>query len=122
MIGEVTDDAKFSYSDTEITLKEALSTWEGTLEGVFKTAAGTEEVKADDGSLYKADSIYVCKHKVAKPRVFIPVFPGTNCEYDSTVHLKEQELRLMSRYSRILLQKISMILWKSLRKPSARHR
>ena len=84
VIGEVTDDAKFSYSDTEITLKEALSTWEGTLEGVFKTAAGTEEVKADDGSLYKADSIYVCKHKVAKPRVFIPVFPGTNCEYDST--------------------------------------
>ena len=84
VIGEVTDDAKFSYSDTEITLKEALSTWEETLEGVFKTAAGTEEVKADDGSLYKADSIYVCKHKVAKPRVFIPVFPGTNCEYDST--------------------------------------
>ena len=57
---------------------------EGTLENVFKTAAGTEDVKADDGSLYKADSIYVCKHKVAKPRVFIPVFPGTNCEYDST--------------------------------------
>ena len=84
VIGEVTDNAKFTYGDTEITLKEALSTWEGTLENVFKTAAGTEEVKADDGSLYKADSIYVCKHKVAKPRVFIPVFPGTNCEYDST--------------------------------------
>ena len=84
VIGEVTDDAKFSYGDAEITLKEALSTWEGTLENVFKTAAGTEDVKADDGSLYKADSIYVCKHKVAKPRVFIPVFPGTNCEYDST--------------------------------------
>ena len=84
VIGEVTDNAKFTYSDTEITLKEALSTWEGTLENVFKTAAGTEDVKADDGSLYKADSIYVCKHKVAKPRVFIPVFPGTNCEYDST--------------------------------------
>ena len=84
VIGEATDDAKFSYGDAEITLKEALSTWEGTLENVFKTAAGTEDVKADDGSLYKADSIYVCKHKVAKPRVFIPVFPGTNCEYDST--------------------------------------
>ena len=83
VIGEVTDNAKFTYGDTEITLKEALSTWEGTLENVFKTAAGTEDVKADDGSLYKADSIYVCKHKVAKPRVFIPVFPGTNCEYDS---------------------------------------
>ena len=84
VIGEVTDNAKFTYGDTEITLKEALSTWEGTLENVFKTAAGTEDVKADDGSFYKADSIYVCKHKVAKPRVFIPVFPGTNCEYDST--------------------------------------
>ena len=84
VIGEVTDNAKFTYGDTEITLKEALSTWEETLENVFKTAAGTEDVKADDGSLYKADSIYVCKHKVAKPRVFIPVFPGTNCEYDST--------------------------------------
>ena len=84
VIGEVTDNAKFTYGDTEITLKEALSTWEGTLENVFKTAAGTEDVKADDGSLYKADSIYVCKHKAAKPRVFIPVFPGTNCEYDST--------------------------------------
>ena len=31
-----------------------------------------------------ADRIYVCKHQVAKPTVFIPVFPGTNCEYDST--------------------------------------
>ena len=74
-----------AYGDTVITLKEALDTWEGTLESVFKTAAGSdEEVQSDDGSLYKADSIYVCKHKVAKPRVFIPVFPGTNCEYDST--------------------------------------
>ena len=39
-----------------------------------------DEVKT---GLYKADSIYVCKNKVAKPTVFIPVFPGTNCEYDS---------------------------------------
>ena len=85
VIGEVTDNAKFTYGDTEITLKEALSTWEGTLENVFKTAAGTEDVKADDGSLYKADSIYVCKHKVARPTVFIPVFPGTNCEYDTAL-------------------------------------
>ena len=33
--------------------------------------------------LYRTEKIYVCKNKVAKPRVFIPVFPGTNCEYDS---------------------------------------
>ena len=42
----------------------------------------SEKQAKDD--LYHAENIYVCKHKVAKPRVFIPVFPGTNCEYDST--------------------------------------
>ncbi|MDO4344777.1 MAG: phosphoribosylformylglycinamidine synthase [Eubacteriales bacterium] len=36
----------------------------------------------EDG-VYKTDRVYICRHKVAKPRVFIPVFPGTNCEYDS---------------------------------------
>ena len=42
-----------------------------------------KEAVIEDG-VYKTKNIYVCKHKVAKPRVFIPVFPGTNCEYDST--------------------------------------
>ena len=39
--------------------------------------------KTVETGLYKADKVYVCKHKVARPNVFIPVFPGTNCEYDS---------------------------------------
>ena len=34
-------------------------------------------------ALYDTKDIYVCRNKVAKPNVFIPVFPGTNCEYDS---------------------------------------
>ena len=37
-----------------------------------------------ENGLYNTKKIYICKHKTAKPRVFIPVFPGTNCEYDST--------------------------------------
>jgi phosphoribosylformylglycinamidine synthase len=41
---------------------------------------GTEAVASE---CYRADSVYVCKNKIAKPVVFIPVFPGTNCEYDS---------------------------------------
>lgn len=82
VIGEVNDVQKFIYGDMEITMEEALNTWMGTLEKVFPTCAaeGKEEVKTD---IYKTDSIYICKHKVAKPKVFIPVFPGTNCEYDS---------------------------------------
>ena len=97
VIGEVTDNGKFSYGNTEITLDEAYKAWTGTLEKVFKTTSGEENdgpvamaVKTADpeatyeNGIYNTKNIYVCKHKVAKPRVFIPVFPGTNCEYDST--------------------------------------
>ena len=97
VIGEVTDNGKFSYGNDEITLDEAYKAWTGTLEKVFKTTSGEEtdgpvamfvktkdpEATYDNG-VYNTKNIYVCKHKVAKPRVFIPVFPGTNCEYDST--------------------------------------
>ena len=84
LIGEVTDDGKFSYGNTVISEKEAEEAWKGTLERVFKTASGEENEKQAKDDLYHAENIYVCKHKVTKPRVFIPVFPGTNCEYDST--------------------------------------
>ena len=86
VIGEVTEDSKFSYGNTEITMEEALHTWKNTLEKVFKTESGEEkeENASLDTKLYDAKEIYVCKNKTAKPRVFIPVFPGTNCEYDST--------------------------------------
>ena len=84
LIGEVTDDGKFSYGNTVITEKEAEEAWKGTLERVFKTTSGEDNEKQAKDDLYHAENIYVCKHKVAKPCVFIPVFPGTNCEYDST--------------------------------------
>ena len=93
VIGEATDDAKFSYGDTEITLKEALSTWEGTLENVFKTAAGTEDVKADDGSLYKADSIYVCKHKWQNHAYSFRYSLEQTASTTAPVHLREQALK-----------------------------
>ena len=97
VIGEVTADGKFSYGNVELTLDEAYNAWTGTLEKVFKTTSGEANdgpaamfVKTADpeatyeNGVYNTKNIYVCKHKVAKPRVFIPVFPGTNCEYDST--------------------------------------
>lgn len=81
-IAQVTEKPAFAYGDVEISIDEALDAWTGTLEKVFPTRAteDKEEVKTD---VYKTDKIYICKHKVAKPNVFIPVFPGTNCEYDS---------------------------------------
>ena len=83
VIGEVTDKAAIEYKDMSIALTEAEEAWTGTLEKVFPTRSNVEQSEINTG-LYKADSIYVCKNKIAKPTVFIPVFPGTNCEYDST--------------------------------------
>ncbi len=83
VIGTVTEEPAFVYGDMKVTMDEALKAWTSKLEKVFATKAvkGTDKVESP---LYKADSIYVCKNKIAKPTVFIPVFPGTNCEYDST--------------------------------------
>ena len=83
VIGEITDDGTFTYGDAVISVEEALNTWKKPLEKVFPTVAVKGGQKLET-PVYNADSIYVCKNKVAKPTVFIPVFPGTNCEYDST--------------------------------------
>ena len=84
VIGEVTDDATFSYGNVTISEAEAENAWKATLEKVFKTNSGAEgqdeEIKT---GLYNTSDIHICTHKIAQPTVFIPVFPGTNCEYDS---------------------------------------
>ena len=82
VVATVNDTQNFNYRDMSIGMEEALSTWTGTLERVFPTRAteDKEEVKTD---VFDTKEIYICKNKVAKPTVFIPVFPGTNCEYDS---------------------------------------
>lgn len=81
-IGQVTDKAAFIYQNIEIDLNEALDAWTGTLEKVYPTRPQTEEL-LPEAKLYDAKQIYTARNKVARPRVFIPVFPGTNCEYDS---------------------------------------
>ena len=82
VVGEVNADQTFRYKDMSIGMDEAINAWTGTLEKVFKTRATEDktEIKTD---VFDTKEIYICKNKVAKPTVFIPVFPGTNCEYDS---------------------------------------
>ena len=82
IIGRVNDTKTFVYDEMTLSMDDAIAAWTGTLEKVFPTIAvdGKEDVKT---GIYEAKEIYVCKNKVAKPTVFIPVFPGTNCEYDS---------------------------------------
>ncbi len=86
LIGEVTDRGALEYGNTVISMEEALEAWTGTLEDVFPTVSGVDQVSVPDETYdvkEKGGKVYVCRHKTAKPHVFIPVFPGTNCEYDS---------------------------------------
>ena len=84
VIGEVNADAVFAYKEVKLTEADAEAAWKEPLEKVFPTNSGAEgqeeTVKSD---VYKASDIHICTHKIAQPTVFIPVFPGTNCEFDS---------------------------------------
>jgi len=82
-LGEVTAEPVFECCGEKIALEEALAVWQRTLEGVFptRTTMPIQVIQAIQPKNF--DSVYLCQHKVAKPHVFIPAFPGTNCEYDS---------------------------------------
>ncbi len=82
-IGEVTATGSFVYGDVTISMKEAVDAWTERLESVFPTKSDVEQTKLTD-DLYDAKKVYVAANKIAKPKVFIPVFPGTNCEYDTS--------------------------------------
>ena len=82
VIGTVTQEPAFVYGSVSIPVEEALAAWKSKLEKVFPTRV-SQEKEPVEAETYHAEHIYVCKNKVAKPTVFIPVFPGTNCEYDS---------------------------------------
>lgn len=84
VIGEVTEDAAFTYRDMEITEADAEVAWKAPLEKVFPTNSGAEgQEEVVEKGLYNASDIHICSHKIAQPTVFIPVFSGTNCEFDS---------------------------------------
>ncbi len=82
-IGRVTADPVFLVDNERIEMDEMLQAWTSRLEDIFPTKSNAEATPMEDKPLYTAKKVYVCKHKVAKPKVFIPTFPGTNCEYDS---------------------------------------
>ena len=86
--GKVLAEPQFVCDEEVISMEEALDAWTGTLEKVFPTRSGVEDKRIDTG-VYDTKDIYVCKHKVARPNVFIPIFPGTNCEYDTTISFRE---------------------------------
>ena len=103
VIGEVTDRGAFEYGNVSIAMDEALDAWMTPLEDVFPTAAG-REAKGNEAALeeklYHSDAVYVCDHKIGQPTVFIPVFPGTNCEYDSARAFERAGAKVVTRVLR----------------------
>ena len=101
VIGEVTDSKAIEYKDVKIALDEAEEAWEETLEKVFPTNSGAEgqDEKVETG-LYDTSDIYICSHKIAQPTVFIPVMPGTNCEYDSAKAFERAGAKVITKVFR----------------------
>ena len=102
VIGEVTDRDGFEYADTQISMGEALQAWTGTLEKVFATKSEESRAQTVDNEPYKTSDIHICSHKIGQPTVFIPVFPGTNCEYDSRKAFERAGARVITRVFRNL--------------------
>ncbi len=87
-IGHTCAEPTITVGDTVLCLDELLAAWKAPLEGIFPTVA-----KAGDGAVEAFSGTAACplvaKSKVARPKVFIPVFPGTNCEYDTEKAFRE---------------------------------
>ncbi|MBC7959064.1 MAG: phosphoribosylformylglycinamidine synthase subunit PurQ, partial [Vallitaleaceae bacterium] len=82
VVGTTQKEKQIQYKEVVMELKDILVSWQGRLEDVFPTQCAPETVETSDVSYFEKQ-IYVCKNKIARPKVMIPVFPGTNCEYDS---------------------------------------
>ena len=93
LLGNVIPEGKIVIdSKVEINLDELIEEWEKPLEKIFPTRKETENchlLPHCNGTEYKKielvereNVISSFSNSIAKPRVFIPVFPGTNCEYD----------------------------------------
>ena len=102
VIGEVTGRDGFEYGNTQISMKEALGAWTGTLERVFATKSAESTDTPVEGKLYDTSDIHICSHKIGQPTVFIPVFPGTNCEYDSARAFERAGAKVITKVFRNL--------------------
>jgi len=83
ILGTTTEEEEITIKNVSIRLDEMIEGWEGTLEKVFPTRVQLKSMPKPDIHSYENRSFAKPEIKIARPKVFIPVFPGTNCEYDS---------------------------------------
>ena len=82
VVGEITEEPVFVYGDETVSAEKLDRLYEDKLENVYSCNI-TKEVKPVENFSYTAQSYPAPAIKCARPRVLIPAFPGTNCEYDS---------------------------------------
>ena len=87
-IGIITSDGKISYNEEEIRLEKLLGIYENKLESIYKCNIENPKTEMDTFS-YKTKTRVAPAIKTAVPKVIIPVFPGTNCEYDSAKVMRD---------------------------------
>ena len=85
VIGEVSNSNILKINTFEFNIEKLLEAWKGTFEELFPTAEEKKMVVEIDSKLNSIQprSIQILKHNLAKPKVFAPIFPGTNCEYET---------------------------------------
>ena len=101
-IGEVTEEPVLAYGDVKIALADAQDAWTGTLEKVFATKSAADSDAKVEEKLFNTSDIHICSHKIGQPTVFIPVFPGTNCEYDSARAFERAGAKVITKVFRNL--------------------
>ena len=101
-IGEVTEEPVLVYGDVKIALADAQDAWTGTLEKVFATKSAADSDAKVEEKLFNTSDIHICSHKIGQPTVFIPVFPGTNCEYDSARAFERAGAKVITKVFRNL--------------------
>ncbi len=87
-IGEITDEPCISFGGEQIALDDLLKTYESKLESVYKCNIENPKTETETFS-YKTEARHAPAIKTAVPKVLIPVFPGTNCEYDSAKAMRD---------------------------------
>lgn len=83
LLGETTDDGSFTLDGKKLAVCDAADKWLGKLESVFPLQSFAKVEMPQEIPLYTKKSGLAPAIKAARPRVFIPVFPGNNCEVDS---------------------------------------
>ena len=83
-LGTVTAEYSFTCGGESVALSDVQAAWEGKLESVYPhlTAPGQEVVPVEKISYTASSRIKPLTH-TPRPHALIPVFPGTNCEYDT---------------------------------------